>query len=408
MPIYSYTYSIPYLVFLMFLFSLMFWEFEQLKKQQNTLYPRILTIAGFVFFFGFRGFIYTDWSIYYNVFQEMSTIWDGGLFNLDKLDVADEFITDVSVDKAGMEMGFIYSILLFKSIIPNYFAWVLFNVIVDVILLDIFFRRYSKYYVNCFILFIVFGGLIIEFNLMRNVKAILLFLISIKYIHSRQIAPFLLLNLIGSYFHTSALLFFPLYFFLHKEWSPRVLWTIFIVGNILFLLNIRYLETIITFIADIIGGRSAVKAKIYFESDLYNKPFGLGIGYIERIATFGLIMYFRKKLITKDSYNNIFINAYILYFIVFFYFAEIMIAIERISLLFAFSYWIIYPKILNELETKLSKAILVFAIIGYCSLKITTINANIFSKYDNLFFGIESYDKRVQRMDSYIEMVLEK
>lgn len=391
---FNYEYSIPYLAFLAFLTALMFLEFRQIKFEKDTSYIRWVTILAIVVFFGLRGFVYTDWMMYYPLFDKLPTIWEGGLTSVLSSDFSEDFITDVSMGKAGLELGFIYFAVIFKSIIPNYFAFIFFNSLIDIFLLDIFFRRYSNYYVLSFILFIVFGGLGLEFNLLRNFKALLLFLVSLKYLQERRIIPFMLINLVGYLFHSSALIFLPLYFILHKEWPNWLIWGIFIVGNILFLMHIKYLQPITLAVADMIGGRMAVKAKLYFVSDFYSQAYGLGLGYIERVVTFLAFIPLQKKLKAQNRYNIIFINIYLLYFIIYFFFSELMVAVERLSLLFVFAYWILYPEILALIKEISNKFLVTLLLIGYSTLKVAQVNSNIFSRYDNLLFGIQNYEDR--------------
>ena len=406
MEVFNYAYSIPYLALLLYFTALMFLEFRQLKFEKDTKYIRWATMVGFVFFFGLRGFVYTDWVMYYPLFDKLPTIWDGGLVSVLSTDFSDSFVTDVSVGKAGLELGFIYYAVFFKSIIPDYFAFVFFNSIIDVLLLNAFFKRYSRYYVLSFILFIAFGGLILEFNLIRNIKAFLFFLVSIKYLQERRIIPYILLNLAGYLFHSSALIYIPLYFILDKKWPQWLIWGIFIAGNIIFLFQIKYLEPIALAVGDMIGGRLAVQVRLYFVSDLYSQPYGIGLGYIERTITFLVMVLSRKKLTEQNSGNVVFINSFLIYFIIYSFFSEIMVAVERLSLLFVFSYWILYPELLGLVRKSINKLILVLFILAYSVLKLTQANCNIFSKYDNILFGIESFENRKMHIDNNMDAIL--
>lgn len=394
METFNYAYSWPYLALFLFLVVLMFLEFRQLKNEKEINYIRWAVIIVFVFFFGLRGFVYTDWVLYYPMFEKLPTIWDGGLTKVLSIDFSEEFLTDVSVGKAGLELGFVYFAVFFKSIINDYFSFVFLNTVIDIVLLDIFIRRYSKYYVLSFIIFLIFWGMMLEINLLRNFKALLLFMLSLKYIQEHRMIPYMLLNLAGFFFHSSALIFLPLYFILNKQWPPWLIWTIFIVGNILFLLQIKYLQSATLSIADMLGGRMAVKIRLYFASDFYSQAYGLGLGYFERILTFLGVVLFQKKLKEQNSSNQIFINCFLLYFIIYFFFAEIMVAVQRLSLLFVFAYWILYPEFLFLIKKTFNKWILLMVILGYGTVKIFQANINIFSKYDNLLFGIESFEDR--------------
>lgn len=407
MPNISFSYSIPYLVFFLFLFVLLLFEFRNLKSGTDIKYIRWATIVGFVFFFGLRGFVFSDWGLYYPFFEKMPTIWEGGFSQVMDPEFAKNFATDVSTGKSGLEMGFVYFTLIIKSIIPDYYAWVFINCILDVILLDLFFRKYSPYYVLSFILFITFGGLIIECNLMRNFKAILFFLISIKYLQERRIIPYFLLNFAGILFHSSAILYLPLYFILHKECPKWLMWVILIAGIMVSIIQISYLRPIALAIGDFVGGRLSVQIRLYFASDFFTQSYGLSIGFIERIITYLCLILFKKKLIERNPYNNIFINVFILYFIFFFYFTEVMIVAERMTLLFAFSYWILYAELLALVKEIANKTLVLTAILAFSILKIVSATNNVFSKYDNLLFGIESYDERSQifynDLDNYLD-----
>lgn len=402
----NYSYSIPYLVFMIYLMVLMFIEFRQIKFDQDTRYVRWACMAGFLFFFGLRGFVYTDWTMYYSLFEKLPTIWEGGLKSVLSTDFSEAFETDTSTGQAGVELGFIYFAVFLKSIIPDYFAFVFVNSLIDVILLNVFLKRYSKYYALSFIMFLVFGGLGMEFNLLRNMKAILLFLISLRYIQEQRFLPFLFLNLIGFAFHSSALVFIPFYFILNRKWPKWLIWSIFIVGNIIFIMHIQYMKPIALALADIFGGRMAVKVKLYFVSDLYNRPYGLGLGYIERTITFLIMIMSRKKLVEHSPSNVIFINSFLIYFIIYSFFAEIMIAVERLSLLFVFCYWILYPEILNMIKESINKLAVLIAMIFYSTLKLAQVNSNIFARYDNVMFGIESFEDRSTHIYNDLDAVL--
>lgn len=403
MPISSPIYSFPYLVYILYLVVLMFLEFRHINRNEDIRTIRWASLVGFVFFFGLRGFLHTDWQVYYQMFEKLPTLWDGGFGSAMSDDVTDTFQTDVSTGKSGVELGFIYFNVILKSIFPNYFAWVFVNTVIDALLLDIFFRRYSPYYVLSFILFFGLSGCGIEVNLMRNVKSILIFLISIKYIEERRILPYMLLNIVGFFFHTSALMFLPLYFILGKVWNKWLLWSFFGVGLLIMVFQIGFLQPILLIIGDIVGGRLSVLIKMYLASDLYNQSYDLGLSFLERIVTFILLVVFQNKLIKRNPRNTIFINAYVLYYIIFFYFTEILVVVERMTTLFVFSYWVIYPELLALVKQLYNKWLFVTTIVLYCCLKITSMYSNIFAKYDNLIFGIESYEVRKQIIDNNFE-----
>jgi hypothetical protein len=367
----------------------MFVEFHKINKQQSTKGVRVLTIAGFLLFFGLRGFIYTDWYSYYPFFEGTGTLWDGNLFHA----------------PAGYtrEVGFVAYTSIIKSIYPSYFFWVFISTAIDILMLNVIFQRYVKYYVLAFIVFFVFGGCITEVNLMRNIKAILLFILSLKYLQERKIMPYMLLNALGILFHISAIVYIPMYFLLHRKLPKILLWLVFIVGNILFLLQIEYLRPVLVALGDLLGGQVATSISGYLASDHYNHHYGFSIGYFERVLTYMLVMLGYNKLLQQAKFNVIFINAYVLYFFFFFFCAEVKVMTERAPLLFMFSYWILYPKLFDMVKLRTNRLIILPVLMLFFSLKVAIGNNNLFAKYDNLLFGIKDYKEKREIFETYIK-----
>lgn len=350
-------------------------------------------MAGFLLFFGLRGFINTDWINYYKFFEELHTLGssDWG---------------DILTNSYNMEAGFVLSSMVFKSIIPNYFVWIFVLTLIDIYILNLFFKQYVHYYVLGFILFYVFGGLVMEVNLLRNMKSVILFLVSIKYLKENKWKNYMLLNVLGCFFHVTSVVYIILYFILKKEISSKIMWGIFILGNLIFLFQIQFIKPIIIFCGELIDGRISYLINFYFESDLYSKAYGLSIGYLERCLTFLLIMLYYKRLVAKNRDNIIFINAFLVYIFIFLYFSEIQILLERLSLLFIFSYWILYPRIYSLINLKFNKSVFLILLFCYSCMKLISLNDNIIQKYDNLLFGIESYEQRRMIFDYYSDEII--
>jgi hypothetical protein len=372
----------------------MFVEFRKINKQQSTQGVRILTMAGFLFFFGLRGFVYTDWYSYYPFFEQLGTLWSGNLFY-------------IPVDYTW-EVGFVVYSTIIKNIFPSYFFWVFISCLIDILILNVIFKRYIKYYVLAFIVFFIFGGCLMEINLMRNIKAIFLFIISLKYIQECKFIPFLLLTICAMSFHISAIVYIPMYFLLHRKFSKMLLWSIFIVGNVIFLLQIEYIRPILITFGNLLGNQIATAVSAYLKTDMYNHHYGFSIGYFERVFTYILVMLCYDRLVKQDRLNLIFINAYVLFFLFFFFCAEISVMTERLPYLFIFSYWILYPKIFDMIKLQTNKLIILPAFILFSSLKIMVGNSNLFAKYENVLFGIKTYEERGEILHKYEKEIFKK
>jgi len=380
-------YSTLYLLLLFALLALWWVEYKS-KSGQNTRKQAVYICAVvYILFFGLRGFVGWDWFNYYPTFQQTPS-----LFQLDKTSIS-----------AFSEFGFVIYMSIFKTLSLDYHSFVFFSAVIHVWLLSIFLNRYlpSGFYVFGFIIFLVMNGLVMEIDLKRNYKAILLFLISIKYIEKRKILPYFLLNAIGLMFHVSAIVFFPLYFFLHRPVRKNWMLIIFIIGLIIFFLQISFLKPLGLFVANLLGDRFVHLVYAY----IFDTPYGITIGLLERLGSATLIYLCYDKLLAKSKSNIIFINSFILYFVVFFYFNEAFTISHRMGFLFIFSYWILWPSIIDALMIVKNKIIFIFLFSVYSILKmIGTTNLPVW-RYDNILFGIEKYETRASellRVEQYV------
>lgn len=372
------TYSLPYiLLILSFIIIASFQIFIKLDKSSIRYLNSYVGII-FVIFFGFRGFVGWDWFNYYPYFKQLSTI--------DSFDFT----------KTSYDVGYsLYSSIL-KTISPNYNFFIFTSTLFDYILLNLFIKRYlpKHLYAFAFIVFIVMEGSLIEINLLRNVKALLFFLVSLQYIEKRDPIRFLALNLIGLSFHWISIIFFPLYFFLHKKIDLKIFLIIFIIGNIVYLTQISYIQPVVKVVSKLIGHTVEQKTTLYLNTSMYNHQYGITIGHIERFFTSILIMIYYNKIIEKSRSNILFINSFLLLITIYLFFSEVNIIITRIGNLFIFSYWILWP-IIIEITKNATKYIIFIFMSIYFNLKIVKLTNTVMYKYDNVLFDqSQSYKER--------------
>jgi hypothetical protein len=374
------NYSLPYILLLLFILGISLIQIGLHLTDKSRKRINYFVMGAYVLFFGFRGFIGWDWTNYYPYFQ---SITPNNLFSF--------------------EPGFVFYTLLIKSIFKDYQIFILISTLINFILLNIFFKRYlnEKYYALGFALFIAFSGFVLEVDLMRNIKSLLLFMISLKYIEEKSIIKFLLFNIIALLFHWSSILFLPLYFIFQKPIPLRFFLIIFVVGNTIILLNLHYIKPVLLFIANILGGTTEIKISAYVGNELFSKPYGLSYGYFVRFFTSLLIMFYYEKLLKYSKSTVIFVNAYFILMVIFLFFSELSIAISRLNILFDFSLCILIPVLLDiikPISTKLALYLLYGALI---IAKIASSSNNILYNYDNTLLGkTQSYKERLKIFDS--------
>lgn len=225
-----------------------------------------------------------------------------------------------------------------------------------------------------------------EANLLRNFKALDCFLLSLPYLQSKKIIKYTLLNILGATFHISSLLYLPLFFILTVNIHKYVIWIIFIVITLIYWLKIHVTSSIIGYI--LAGSEKYVG---YLESD---SGFGFTLGYFERTFTFLLFTFLYKRLIIQKKSNNIFYNCSFLYYSFHILFNDIAVVAERIPFLFIIGNWVLYTNVINCKYR--AKQVINVAIGILVFLKIVLSFSNIGTKYQNILFGIDSYESRAK------------
>ena len=385
MSLYSYSYSVPYIVVILVLFYL---AYAEGRTDDNLRKNKLINIASaiLVLFFGLRGFIQSDFQNYYPWFEELPTLWDSGW--------AETFAENY-------EPGFVLYSVFCKSIVPNYFFWIFVSSLIDILLLRKIFERYSVNVCLSFAIYFAIGAIIMEFNLMRNIKAILILILATRYIQERRFGRYLFCIFLAMLFHVMAIIFVPLYFVLDRKWPKTILWGIFITCMAVLLLRIKFLSPILLFAAGFLGGEYAVMVDMYFASGMLESSYGISFGLIERVFTFILIVYFYDKWEDKTGNRYIFPNMTIAYFMCFSLLSEMSVLLERFAYFFALSYCIFYPDLLKTLQIYSNKVLLVVYMFLVFTLKIAQQTQAVVCRYDNLLFGIESFEERLSTLDTF-------
>ena len=376
---FSIWYSVPYWAILTLYMVLTIIEWRNSGDKRILQFIRIISTVAFLAFFGLRAYVGYDCHVYYAIYEELVPIFKEGY-------------TD-NWSNPWYEPGFICYASVVKWISGDYSVFVFISATIDIIILNSFFKRYSTNYAFGFLVLLTMHP-VMEIELMRNVKSLMLFLLAVPYIAQRRFWPFALLMALAFTFHTSTIFLFPLFFFVHKPMPKKVFIILFILCNALYLSQIDFLKPAIQAAANLLGGKYAPMTELYLESDLYGANRGISIGYIERFVTSLLIIAYYNKLLTQKQSNVIFINMFGIFLVVVLVFNGISIIAERVGLLFLVSYWILWPALFCCFQ-RMSNRILFFGCIClYASLRITSITSNAIYKYENIVF---QHDSQLER-----------
>lgn len=381
------VYSIPYII-LLAIFGVLAFVYQKSSYMHN-MKTSVIYLCAFIliFFFGFRGFICDDWIVYYQYFKTCS-------FE----DILQFSFTQTK--NTVKEPGFTALTILCKFIINDYRFFVFVCTTINTLLLFRFLKNRVENIPFAIVLYLSFGGFGMNTNMMRNSIAILIFINSLEYIEKREPLKYFALIALAASFHFSALIYLPVYFFLNKKINKWIYLTIFIIGNLVFILHLHIVLSIISVILGDNGGKISFLIDNYTSGNLDTST-AISIGYIERLLSGLLFFCYYNKLIQLRSENIVFINSFMLYLVLFFLLSEFQTMSIRMSTLFIFSYWILWGDLTKCFSIKNNRTLFFTFIAIYCILKmIGTTNLKT-SEYDNVLFGAKSYEERLYLHNRY-------
>ena len=352
----------------------------------RTTFINILAIFIFIIFFGLRGFVAYDWTVYYWQYTfNIPTL--GNLFH-------------IAITSWPTEPGFTLLASFCKTIVNNYIVFQFVCTSLNLFLITRFFRRYTTNLSLCLMLFLTMGGLGFSIDLMRNSLAIFIWLNGIQYIEERKIIPYLAICLIAATFHVSAVAYIPMYFILHRNFNTYIVTIVFIAANIICIFHIPILKSIVVFCANITSRTAAQYIDAYMTMDSNNASV-FGIGYLERLFTGMMVLCYKEKLCNLRK-SNIFVNSILIYLFINLFLSEFRTISIRCSNLFIFAYWIIWQDLAKCIYHKGNKILYVLFIASYSILKTYSGNSGSMSHYYNILFDTKSHSERVLYFNKHL------
>ena len=300
------------------------------------------------------------------------------------------------VDESSiLEPFFVIYTSIIKTLTDNWNVFIFLSTLIDLLIISLVFKRYSSNYSLSLLLFFTLNiGL--EFDLMRNMKAILLILLSLQYIKQRNLLKFLLIIVAAFMFHRSALMFIPLYFMGNMELKEKKLSIFLIIINIFYFIDFSFFNELMEPISESFGGAVASKYYWYSKSEIYASERGFTLGYFYKNISFILLIIYSNKIYSYFPYGKIMINAMIIYMTVSFVFNDIMVFVDRTEMLYSFSFWFVWPYILSSISEHRYKILALTIMILFCTLRIYKQTNNIMYEYENILFKSKNYQQRIE------------
>lgn len=345
------------------------------KKHMLFVFSIILLIG----FLGLRGFIGWDWWAYYPSYNNLP-----GGFNY--------------------EIGYEIWSNIFYKIGLSYHHFTFINTVVDILILAYILKKYSKYPIFSMVLFLAVQGLSFEVDLLRNAKAVLLFIISIQFIKERKIIPFLILNILGMTFHISSIIYLSMYFILNRNYSRKIILPLIILGNIYYIFDTKLFIHILEYMSSVLPAAVGGKITSYLSIIPQNYKLPIGTLYFERLVTFIMVFFFLHKekgsREKENQYSLIMENSFYIFYLIFLFTSEFFIASTRIGILFIYANWFLWGDIIENLRnTKIKVAVFLIAVLigGNRIYNHFDFNGNkILYRYENIITDHKSYEEKMK------------
>ncbi len=345
------------------------------KKHMLFVFSIILLIG----FLGLRGFIGWDWWAYYPSYNNLP----GGF---------------------TYEIGYeIWSNIFYKMGL-SYHHFTFINTVADILILAYVLKKYSKYPIFSMFLFLAVQGLSFEVDLLRNAKAVLLFIISIQFIKERKLIPFLILNILGMTFHMSSVIYLPMYFILNRNYSRKIILPLIILGNIYYLFDTKLFIHILEYMSSVLPVAVGGKITSYLSIIPQNYKLPIGTLYFERLVTFIMVFFFLHKekgsREKENQYSLIMENSFYIFYLIFLFTSEFFIASTRIGILFIYTNWFLWGDIIENLrDTKIKAVVFIIAVLigGNRIYNHFDFNGNkILYRYENIITDHKSYEEKMK------------
>lgn len=345
------------------------------KKHMLFVFSIILLIG----FLGLRGFIGWDWWAYYPSYNNL-------------------------LNGFNYEIGYEIWSNIFYKIGLSYHHFTFINTVADILILAYVLKKYSKYPIFSMFLFLAVQGLSFEVDLLRNAKAVLLFIISIQFIKERKIIPFLILNILGMTFHMSSIIYLPMYFILNRNYSRKIILPLIILGNIYYLLDTKIFIHILEYMSSVLPAAVGGKITSYLSIIPQNYKLPIGTLYFERLVTFIMVFFFLHKEKNhrekEKPYSLIMENSFYIFYLIFLFTSEFFIASTRIGILFIYANWFLWGDIIENLRnTKIKAAVFLIAVLigGNRIYNHFDFNGNkILYRYENIITDHKSYEEKMK------------
>ncbi|MCM1063463.1 MAG: EpsG family protein [Eubacterium sp.] len=232
--------------------------------------------------------------------------------------------------------------------------------IITVVLYGKMIRNYSVNYALSFALFVGVDNYIISFNIIRNVFAVSICFYAMKEIYENHFLKYVLLVLLASTVHRSALLMLPMYWVLKIDIRKKSNIFLLIGAMLLFVVCIMFTNDIGRAVLNMLGIFS------YGTNLLASNYYTFYTGALKTSMLFGFVILFRKLINFNDLKERVWFNACAASFLLQILSIRINLA-QRVGYYFSAGFILLIPLIVSRMkDRKLVTVLMFFLLLIYC------------------------------------------
>lgn len=368
----SQIYYIACFVFLFFSLIEFYTKNEKLRKATF-----ISATIFFILFWAPRGYLFSDWKNYEPLLNQVSSCpWTR--------------LTTIE----GYEPGFLVLLKVTSLFLNNYLFFQFIYSTACIVALHVIFYKISPFPSVSWLIFFLTG--LELFGTIRNFIAVLIFYSALIFISEKKLIHYFAAIFLACLFHISALIFFPLYFLINREYNRKFLAIILFCGVVCYIFAFSPFDLLLEFFK-----LFSPKFASYFAGHYSDSFIPRSLGRLIWGCVGFVVLFFWNQIKTNNKCFIIIANLLLTNLFISFFLNSNGEIQRRGMMLFVLSYSLIIPMTLNT-NVSILKNFMKFIIL-LCIIKIPGAYSNFRFYYENHLFqrSIMSYDERLELLEEY-------
>lgn len=282
---------------------------------------------------------------------------------------------------------------LLSSIIKDFTDVYQYLQLIALLIASIFFfkgmKNTTKYYYPLLVIYLGYVYLTLNMSGIRQAIALGIVLYSLNYLKRNEFKKYLICIIGAASFHYSALAFIPLYFFLNKRYSFKLIYALVGIGLLAYLLRIDIFSSLIIRISELFSN-PVISKLIFYITETSENSSSISIKFLINVVLLIIISFRYDILVQKNQYTTIAFNLFLLYVLLGEFLWNTGDIIIRMQHYFILGFIIIYPEYVESFKIKSNRVILysfifIISIVSSNPIFLNLEGGKAYNPYQNYF-----------------------